>query len=93
MAHVATATHRPKTARRRVIDIVGVLLQYKKYLLVIPTKPDDVHREEKLGRGSVKQQYFFKRGTENIFRFEDSQAVPAPPSGRGMPEKGLSAGK
>jgi hypothetical protein len=31
---------------------------------------------------------YFKRGTENIFCFEDSQAVPVPRSGRGKPETG-----
>jgi hypothetical protein len=66
MVHAATATHRPKTARRKVTIIVGDLLQYKKYLLFIATKPDEVRREDKVGRRSIKQQYFLKWG-QKIF--------------------------
>jgi hypothetical protein len=54
MVHAAIATHRPKTARRRVADIVDVLLQYKKHLLVIPAKPEEAETEEKLRKGSIK---------------------------------------
>jgi hypothetical protein len=54
IAHAATATHRAKTARRRVTDIVDILLQYKKHILVIPTKRQKGQTKKKVGEESIK---------------------------------------